>query len=401
MADIYQYAACNLAAIARDATQCGLAIKHPTRQANVQVSVDMNIKEVRLNGVYDLVDSNTWQMRVENAPLNKRGWVLQEQFLSPRILCFTNNQIFWQCNMLRACETWPLGFGQTAGSEPRLRFYHSFDQSGIRRRLSRTVLKRMWSDLVYTYTRSNLTYPSDKLPALAGLIARFEMELDDTCVSGLWKESLLRDLLWYRTGKDERSHLRHNERAPSWSWACSDAHVRYLRSIENMLPAFISECVGLDTIDERTGCLKGRALRLKAPLIKAICPLIPYKHSRQWVHLQHRSEHFRLVYDKLEGDTEGILLTAEQTLLVPRRFAKPHDEPFGWVYLLFIGKSPYTGLLLKRLPQPGHYIRIGYFNRFNTVLRGGSLDFMEDTCEIKEEDYDESHGQGIYTVTLQ
>jgi hypothetical protein len=399
MADIYQYAACNLAAIARDATQCGLAIKHPTRRANVQVSVDMKIKEAQLNGVYDLVDSNIWQMRVENAPLNKRGWVLQEQFLSPRTICFANDQIFWQCNMLRACETWPIGFGQTAGSEPRLRFYHSFDQSGIRRRLSRAVLKRVWSDLVYTYTRSNLTYPSDKLPALAGLIARFEMELDDTCVSGLWKESLLRDLLWYQTEKDNRSHPRHNERAPSWSWACSDAHVRYVTTRENMPPpAFVSECVGLDTIDERNGCLKGRALRLKAPLIKAICPLIPYKHSEQRVHLQHRREHFRLVYDKLEGDTEGILLTAEQTLLVPRKFAKAHDELFGWVYLLFIGKSPHTGLLLKRLPQPGHYMRVGYFDKFNRV---SLLPLLEDTYEIKEEDYDESHGQGIYTVTLQ
>jgi hypothetical protein len=32
---------------------------------------------------------------VDAAPLQKRGWVLQERMLSPRILHFTDQQFFW------------------------------------------------------------------------------------------------------------------------------------------------------------------------------------------------------------------------------------------------------------------------------------------------------------------
>lgn len=34
---------------------------------------------------------------VESGVLNKRAWVLQERVLSPRIIHFTEEQIFWEC----------------------------------------------------------------------------------------------------------------------------------------------------------------------------------------------------------------------------------------------------------------------------------------------------------------
>jgi hypothetical protein len=38
-----------------------------------------------------------------------RGWVFQERLLAPRVLNFTRNQLFWECNDLHASKSWPAG----------------------------------------------------------------------------------------------------------------------------------------------------------------------------------------------------------------------------------------------------------------------------------------------------
>jgi len=41
--------------------------------------------------------------------LDSRGWVLQEQLLSPRILNFSSQELFWECPSLLASESYPAG----------------------------------------------------------------------------------------------------------------------------------------------------------------------------------------------------------------------------------------------------------------------------------------------------
>jgi hypothetical protein len=45
----------------------------------------------------------TFRGSVIRAPLNKRGWTLQERILSPRILYFAEDQIHWKCQEF--CES--------------------------------------------------------------------------------------------------------------------------------------------------------------------------------------------------------------------------------------------------------------------------------------------------------
>jgi hypothetical protein len=45
---------------------------------------------------YYLKNNTMWD-RIENNPLNKRGWVMQESILAPRILHFSSDQVLWQC----------------------------------------------------------------------------------------------------------------------------------------------------------------------------------------------------------------------------------------------------------------------------------------------------------------
>jgi hypothetical protein len=42
--------------------------------------------------------------QIEDAPLNSQGWVLQERLISPRVLHFGAEQVFWDCQSCVASE---------------------------------------------------------------------------------------------------------------------------------------------------------------------------------------------------------------------------------------------------------------------------------------------------------
>ncbi|KAH7242587.1 hypothetical protein BKA59DRAFT_546873 [Fusarium tricinctum] len=52
-------------------------------------------------------DHNEWAGSFYKSQINQRGWALQEQLLSRRILYLDNNKLYWECNDLRACELEP------------------------------------------------------------------------------------------------------------------------------------------------------------------------------------------------------------------------------------------------------------------------------------------------------
>jgi len=61
---------------------------------------------------------------------------------------------------------------------------------------------------------------------VAGIAVRYARELNWTYAAGLWKEHIRTGLTWYR--QDSFTPLiRHQDRAPSWSWASVDGHIIY------------------------------------------------------------------------------------------------------------------------------------------------------------------------------
>lgn len=180
----------------------------------------------------------------------------------------------------------------------------------------------------------------------------------------------------------------------------------------------ISEVVHLDILEGDTnpsspinvkvGCLNSGYVRIKAPLLKAICPLMPYRFgAKYWpIRLQQLRLQLRLVYDEAEGDSEGLLLDSEHGSLIADAREEELQQPFVWVHLLFITSRPLAGLLLKRLPQPGRFMRIGYFDHKvpgrHVYDESPRLEpFLRDSYEIRDGDYDEKHQDGVYTITVE
>ena len=159
-------------------------------------------------------------------PLHQRAWALQESLLSPRILSYGANEMWWECKTTHYSEAGSLL--QNQGSFPGL-------PKPIRTKTKNHLLplnlhtsdpamqrKLTWSYIVRDYASRQLTFAKDKLPALSGL-ARYTSHTrpDDMYLAGLWKSELPSNLLWGVIKGVRPSTYR----APSWSWAALDGEI--------------------------------------------------------------------------------------------------------------------------------------------------------------------------------
>ncbi|CAG7557782.1 unnamed protein product [Fusarium equiseti] len=176
---------------------------------------------------------------INESPLSRRAWALQELLLSPRTLIFGSKQMVWSCATTEASEGFPLGL------DPKFSTPLSEDSSlsQLRQRLMRISNvgeppSRFWNDFISRYTRSRLSVGSDTLVALQGLVGRIMMMADKrrqsnpdepgpNYVAGLWQDRhFLQSLLW--RPKVGSTRIRPEAyRAPSWSWASIDGDIDF------------------------------------------------------------------------------------------------------------------------------------------------------------------------------
>lgn len=136
-------------------------------------------------------------------PLDSREWALQERMLSPRIVGFSCLQVRWL--YLRSFgkhdwnDGWLLGpkLDSYAGDVQASRhFIHSPRTAGLSQGFEHEWKSpRSWHRFVRSYTGRELTNPKDRILALSGIAKKYPAALEDTYLAGLWKNSLLKELL--------------------------------------------------------------------------------------------------------------------------------------------------------------------------------------------------------------
>lgn len=127
------------------------------------------------------------------------------------------------------------------------------------------VFPDTWQCIATDYSARSLTESSDKLPALAGIARRFHELSGDQYLAGLWKKSILDDLLWahqsidiYRTYAQRQTSDSTTAfivtppgrpaqyRAPSWSWAAVDGAVRWPLAEKNRTGKYYAKALELE-----------------------------------------------------------------------------------------------------------------------------------------------------------
>lgn len=100
MVDVYRHSLCNISAIAAssDPGRSRLFVKRrlqPRLLFPFKLNKKLRGRREELNdGPWIFWNDSLWADEIESAPLSTRGWVVQERFLAPRILHFTDNQIY-------------------------------------------------------------------------------------------------------------------------------------------------------------------------------------------------------------------------------------------------------------------------------------------------------------------
>ncbi|MCJ1424334.1 hypothetical protein MMC29_002221 [Sticta canariensis] len=205
-------------------------------------------------------------------PISKRAWTLQERLLSPRALIY-GSRFLWQCHTAQysdgGIEDWSfdvLGSGHRRLLSGASGSMQSARQTGI----GLQQVFQVWYHTVQEYTRRELTLPSDKLPAIAGMAKAVHDITGDIYLAGLWKSNLAYELMW-SSQPATRFATPAVWRAPSWSWASIDHGVSFDKITEDstLLARVISCDVTPRSEQAPFGEITHGILEIDGPLKKA------------------------------------------------------------------------------------------------------------------------------------
>ncbi|KAF0321097.1 hypothetical protein GQ607_011704, partial [Colletotrichum asianum] len=158
-----------------------------------------------------------------NSVLLRRAWIFQESLLSRRTLNFGSTQMYLDCRRGTRYEMSHQGEGFGLRQRPQ---YLSFTERQPGEYYS------WWRRGVKKYSRCELTFFSDRLPAISGIVHRLPPPIPDQYVAGLWRNDLQRSLLWYNEegrspGNQSDSPMEAQYLGPSWSWVSLPTPITY------------------------------------------------------------------------------------------------------------------------------------------------------------------------------
>ncbi|KAI0334660.1 HET-domain-containing protein [Cubamyces sp. BRFM 1775] len=158
-----------------------------------------------------------------------RAWCLQEVLMSTRSLVFTSETVQLRCHThtrnvggCRHNPAWDLPRLPDATFLP--------DRQVVRGSDEWKHIRSRWRNVVEDYSNRLLSEPTDKLVAISGLAEMFAHALCTDYLAGLWRDSLIHDLLWRRCDWITQApppRYPFGYCAPSWSWGCIDGPTCY------------------------------------------------------------------------------------------------------------------------------------------------------------------------------
>ena len=221
MRSVYKNALFNIAASGAPNSLTGLSFeRHPPAHQPFQTAVG--------SSEYWVSPPDWTDEIVSKSPLNRRAWVVQERFLSKRIIHFTTAGPYWECMETGANEVHRLG--------PPFKFFMFRIASFLKYELfmieagtpfSREVQDNFyicWLHILSEYTKCGTTKDTDKLVALKGIAEELTYKAGIGISCGLWRQLIERELLWQVETGEVRTDppLLLTWRAPSWSWASAN-----------------------------------------------------------------------------------------------------------------------------------------------------------------------------------
>lgn len=165
---------------------------------------------------------------LRDGALASRGWVLQEAILSVRTIHFTSYGAFWQCR--------------------RGLFLPELDTVKIRTALLLKIdllsmatsqqLDIAWTSLAEEYSRTTVSFPSDRAFAIAGLAERFQsrytqLGTNTRYIAGCWTHNIPVCLSWKTKPIASLPRVIDYAVAPAWSWLSASSETCFTAILES------------------------------------------------------------------------------------------------------------------------------------------------------------------------
>ncbi|RLL98086.1 hypothetical protein CFD26_106585 [Aspergillus turcosus] len=174
------------------------------------------------------------QTLVQNSPWITRGWTYQEAIASPRLLIFTEEQIYFECKAMRCWESIHIPL-DCHHRKDKLRFLDSLCEPlfcQYTRNPKEFDGRGDFPRYIKHYTQRSLTNSHDALNAIAGVLRFLEKDNGHT-VYNFWgiplyapeqKDpwALTTGMAWTLRGREingSREPILRRHTFPSWSWA--------------------------------------------------------------------------------------------------------------------------------------------------------------------------------------
>jgi hypothetical protein len=375
---VYQNSLCNISAAASTNSLGGLFFdRRPELLLPPLIVYEDQNYQVEWDG--------DWNEALENEPLMQRAWTVQERWLSPRMLHFCRDQVYWECKTITVSEQAP--------EQMSIGIHSLSSRLNLTQTNNAAAMYETWWQAIEFYTKANLTFATDKLVAFAGIAKVMQRVMKGRYLAGLWEKDFISQLSWFIMAEPGRPQ---EYIAPSWSWAsvhgrvCMDSN-QYcysseacIRELASMLHIHI-EYRGADLF----GQVKDGYLRLVGPLLEVQS----------------------IADDKL--GYHGARLASWKALDDPR--AMDNDVE----HLIYLGLSlierkdrsrSVIGLLLQRVPGSettfsrvgtgiinDHSIRSGESDK-HSVRFIDALETPKRICFLPDEQFDPEHGYKIKIV---
>jgi hypothetical protein len=278
----------------------------------------------------------------------------QERQLCARMIHYARNQLFWECKSasLSECGKDELSIDDRSSTS---------STTGLPFKFVYSQPNQSWHRLVEPYTALMFTRSSDILPALAGIVAREMLRRpDDIYVAGMWKSSLLEDLVFKNYG-----NARKITSGPSWSWSSYEGHCIWLEY--NRLPTLSLVALNFTPVGPANiGEVINASIKLKGPVVMATV-----------VQDQEHDSALQLVSGPVIGDGTTMCISAPfpQCPITP----DPGTSVTLMLFSPYSGYEKITALALEEKTVRGRFTRLGIVDlrvRTPTMVRDDDDDYL-------------------------
>lgn len=262
MGAIYESAWLTIAAAAApDGTYgCFPSVEKPIEYQLSTLDESSQLMTVYSRKVHSPTDARDNLLKVNNTlPLFQRAWVIQERLLARRILYLFEDEMAFECATNARCEC------SGPSTDEVMQRYQGIEYAGFKYKFhgllnqwyshrnfkeillfKPTGILEVWDHMVNQYTRRQLTFDSDRLPALAGVARKvYETGALGRYFAGLWEGRFAECLLWYVSVTTPQlcplPPDNHPSTAPSWSWASVKGSWDYRRPPSNPSALYVKE----------------------------------------------------------------------------------------------------------------------------------------------------------------